>query len=91
MAKYFQTPNGYVAFEDDNAADPPEGSTEISAEEFTALVEGRDRQAVDQREQELADAVVRWSTVHEDLIESGVPERTATIIANAVGINPTGG
>lgn len=90
MAKYFQTPNGFVAFEDDGEAVPPEGSTEITAEQFTALVEGQDQQAVDQRAQDLADAEARWITVHGDLIAFGLSEEAATIIANSVGINLSG-
>lgn len=86
MAKYFQTATGYIEADDDQAAQP--GWTEITQAQYDALVASHQAVMNQAVADEKAAANQRWTTVHDDLVASGVTEAAATIIANAVGFKP---
>lgn len=87
---YFRTETGWGYVEDDETP-LPEGSVEITEEEYLALENAQQNEADDAAAQALAEAQARWTTVHDDLVAAGVPERTAVLLAGAVGVNPTPG
>lgn len=86
---YFRTENGWGYTEDGGPI--PEGSVEITEEEYLAL-ENAQQEAADQAAaQALAEAKARWTTVHDDLVAAGVSDRAAVLLAGTVGLNPTPG
>lgn len=89
MSKYFQTPTGY-GYVDDSEEIPP-GSTEITQAEYEALANAEQEAAEQAAAEAIAAAHLRWTTVHDDLVAAGITEQSATLLANAVGLNPNAG
>lgn len=88
MTRYFRTESGYVSTEDDAIEAPPEW-TEITAEEYAAILAAEAQAAADAEAAVLAAANDRWVKVHDDLVGvAGVSDEVAVLLANAVGIRP---
>jgi hypothetical protein len=87
--RYFQTDGGRLSIDDAEVPDPvPQEWTEITQEEYEALI-AAEQQVIDDAEAEaLAAANTRWTVVHNDMVRIGASEESAVLLANAVGIRP---
>lgn len=85
--RYYQTETGRGAIDDPDFEFPPEW-TEITEDQYNALVEAERQAAEDAVAAAVAEANARWTTVHDDLIRVGVSEDAAVLLANGVGTRP---
>jgi hypothetical protein len=86
---YYQTPVslGIVTSDDD----VPAGATILTKAQYDAVLAGYEAAEQQLRDVAREQAEERWTTVHDDLIASGVSVSAATILANVVGVEPAGG
>jgi hypothetical protein len=87
--KYFQTDGGRLSVDDAEVPDPvPPEWSEITQEQYEALIAAEQQAAADAEAAVLAAANARWVTVHDDLVRIGASDEAAVLVANAVGIRP---
>jgi hypothetical protein len=87
MTRYYRTDSSHGFTEDDALVFPDEW-TEITAQEYDALIAAEQQAADDAAAAVLAAANTRWTTVHDDLLRIGASADSAVLLANAVGIPP---
>jgi len=87
--RYFQTDGGYLSVGDADVPDPvPEAWTEITQDEYDALIAAEQQAAADAEAAAIAASAARWTTVHDDLVRLGASDEAAVLLANAVGVRP---
>lgn len=87
--RYFQTDGGRLSIDDAEVPDPvPPEWSEITEEEYDALIAAEQQAAADAEAAVLAAANARWTTVHDDMVRLGASADSAVLLANAVGIRP---
>ena len=89
MTRYYRTDTGYGSVDDDTFTFP-ETWSEITKDEHDALIAAEAQAAADAEAAAITAATARWTTVHDDLIRLGVSGEAAALLANAVGVRPTG-
>jgi hypothetical protein len=87
MTRYYQTDAGYGATDDDTF-EFPESWTEITKDQYDALIAAEEQAAADVEAAARAASSSRWSTVHDELVRIGMSDEAAVLLANAVGIRP---